>query len=487
MLVNNISFNNIFRKGSLAAHTLLAVLAVQCITGCKKLVEADIPKNMQTQANVFTSNSTANAAVNGLYSSLSQSGSSPLNGGLSQMLGLAADEFYFTGSRDAIDQFTANNIAVLGNSDNLTLWSNPYSLIYQTNAIIEGLALPSSMVADSLKKQYTAEARFVRGLCHFYLTNMFGKVPLITTTDINITASLPRNTVDEVYSKIIEDLTYAENTLARDYKYSPTAGDRTRVNKWAASALLARVYLYRGQWEQAARKASMVIDSAGIYSLADISTSSPFYKNNAEAIWQYYSYLTPTSGYTSEGAIFRPGTGATTCYALRSGLLNSFQAGDKRKASWTMNFTITITGVSTTYTVPLKYKNNSATSNTGGALEGYTPLRLAEQYLIRAEALARTGSLTGTADLNKIRKRAGLGEIFPATPAALLDSVAKERQIELFAEMGHRWLDLKRTNTADAVLKVLKPNTWKSTAVLFPVPEEAFRSNSSLLPQNDGY
>jgi hypothetical protein len=486
MLLNHISHTGIFKKGKLAVQSLAVLLAAHCVSSCKKLVEADIPKNMQTQSAVFTTNSTANAAVNGLYTNVS--GIGLLNGTASQMLGLSADEFYFTASRDSYDQFTANTIATLNNSDNLSLWSNPYATIYQANAIVEGLALPSSLVSDSLKKQYTAEARFVRALCHFYLTNMYGKVPLITTTDITVTASQPRNTVDEVYTKIIDDLTYAENTLAKDYRYSPTAGDRTRVNKYAASALLARVYLYRGQWEQAAKHASLVIDSAGLYSLADITTSSPFYKNNAEAIWQYYSYLTPTSGYTVEGSVFRPSSAATTCYALRDGLLNSFEAGDKRKTSWTMNFTVTITGVSTTYTVPLKYKNNSSTSNTGGILEGYTPFRLAEQFLIRAEALARSGNVAGgTADLNKIRKRAGLGDVNPADATALLDAIARERRIELFAEMGHRWLDLKRTNTADAVLKVLKPNSWKATAVLYPIPEEAYRSNTALLPQNDGY
>lgn len=471
----------------MAMQALVVLLAAQSVTSCKKLVEADVPKNLQTQQAVFTTNTTANAAVNGMYSAIS--GTSFLNGPVTQMMGLSADEFYFSAARDAYDQFTANTISFQANNDNLSLWSSPYSVIYQANSIIEGLALPSSLVADSLKRQYTAEARLVRGLCHFYLTNMYGKVPLITTTNINITASQPRNTVDEVYTKILEDLTYAENNLAKDYRYSPTAGDRTRVNRWAASALLARAYLYRGQWAQAAQYASKVIDSAGIYSLADITASSPFYKNNAEAIWQYYSSLQPTTGYTAEGTMFRPTAASVACYALRPELLNSFEAGDKRKQSWTMSANITVAGVTNTYTVPLKYKNNSATvSYTGGALEGLTPLRLAEQYLIRAEALARLGRVTeGAADLNRIRRRAGLEDVNPADATALLTAVAKERRIELFAEMGHRWLDLKRTNTADAVLKVLKQATWKATAVLYPVPEEAYRSNPALLPQNDGY
>lgn len=487
MLSNYISSEKIFSRGKVMLQALAVLMATQSVLSCKKLVEVSTPVNKRDAETVFTTNATANAAVNGMYSSLSQSTNFVFNGNITQFLGMSADEFYYTTSKANYDQFTANTLPTINNSDNYGLWSNPYAIIYQSNAIIEGLAATDSNVSDSLKKQYTGEAKFVRAFSHFYLTNLYGKVPLITTTDVNVTATEARTAVDDVYAKVIEDLQYAYNNLAADYKYSPTAGDRTRVNKWAAAAMLSRVYLYRSQWDSASRYASLVIDSAGLYSLVpDIAASSPFYKNSTEAIWQYYCYLTTTSGYTEEGYILRPTTTNTACYALRDTLLHTFETGDKRKTNWTMSFTPS--GSTTSYTVPVKYKNNSTTSNTGGTLEGYTVLRLAELYLIRAEARAHLSNFTGAAsDINVIRTRAGLTGIAAADGTTMLAAVAKERQIELFAEMGHRWLDLKRTGTADAVLSVIKPTSWKSTAVLYPVPEEASKSNPNLLPQNNGY
>ncbi|BAV08922.1 RagB/SusD family nutrient uptake outer membrane protein [Filimonas lacunae] len=475
------------RKGKMFLPALATLFASQAMFSCKKALDPEVPASRTPAALVFNSNNTANSAVAGMYSTMSQSSTPVFNGVFTAFAGMSADEFTYTSTaKDSYNQFMANNLLTINNSDNYALWSNPYTIIYQANAIIEGLANAESKVSDSLKVQYTAEARFVRAFSHFYLTNMYGKVPLITTTNINVTATQARASVDEVYAKIIEDLTYAENNLAKDYKYSSTAGDRTRVNKWGAAAMLARVYLYRGDWTQAAKHASLVIDSAGLYSLVNISTSSPFYKNSAEAILQYYPLVTATNG-TYEGTQFRPASATTTTvYNLRDTLLNSFETGDIRKTSWIMNYTPT--GSAITYKVPLKYKNNSSTTSyTGGVLEQYTLLRLAEVYLIRAEALAYSNVAAGAIDLNKVRNRAGLGNVDPADQAALLKAVAHERQIELFAEFGHRWLDLKRTNTANALFSVLKPATWKATAVLYPVPEEASKSNPNLLPQNEGY
>lgn len=482
----NISSVKMIGKGKMALRSLAVLLLVQNLSSCSKMLDVDVPKNMRESETVFNSNTTANAAVNGLYSLMYSGTNNIFNGQLSQLTGMSADEFIYSASRDSYDQFTANTLPTLNNSDNVALWTQPYTFIYRANAIIEGLSSSSSQVSDSLKKQYTAEARFIRAFCHFYLTNMFGKVPLITTTDVTVTALQPRASIDTVYGKIIEDLLYAENTLAKDYRYSPTSGDRTRVNKWAAAALLSRVYLYRQQWDLAAKQASLVIDSAGLYTLADISTSSPFYKNSTEAIWQYYT--SPTNIYgTNEATIFRPTSATVAYYPLRDTLLNSFEASDKRKANWTLSFTPS--GSSVSYRVPLKYKNVASVSYTGSILESYTLLRLSEQYLIRAEALAHssTNLTQAISDLNKVHNRAGLGTITPGDATSLLTAIAKERQLELFAEMGHRWFDLKRTNTADALLKVLKPATWKSTAVLYPVPEEAILSNYNLLPQNSGY
>jgi hypothetical protein len=134
------------------------------------------------------------------------------------------------------------------------------------------------------------------------------------------------------------------------------------------------------------------------------------------------------------------------------------------------------------YYYPYKYKSLVFGANA----EYYTLLRLAEQYLIRAEARAEQGNVSGAqADINVIRNRAGLGNTTAGDQASLLAAVAQERRIELNCEWGHRWLDLKRTGTASAVLGAEK-TTWTATGILWPIPSSEISANSNLV-QNAGY
>src|SRR5712671_6263028 len=95
--------------------------------------------------------------------------------------GLSADELTSYSTDPNFDQFYTNNL--LPSNANLTgYWSDSYQYIYGANSIIDGLA-KSNTVNASVKQQLTGEARFIRAFCYFYLTNLFGDVPLILTTD----------------------------------------------------------------------------------------------------------------------------------------------------------------------------------------------------------------------------------------------------------------------------------------------------------------
>lgn len=260
-------------------------------------------------------------------------------------------------------------------------------------------------------------------------------------------------------------------------------GESSRIyaNKYAATALLARVYLYLGLWSDAEVQASTVInDTKDLELLSDLN--SIFLKNSKESIWQLevvdrYPYA------TLEADSFIPSdSNSIPKYNLTSVLLNSFEAGDKRKIAWVGN-----SKVSTNfYYYPQKYKVKNGTS--GNITEYYTLLRLSEQYLIRAEARANQGKLTDAiSDLNVIRKRASLSDL-PSllNKTDVLTAVAQENKIEFFAEMGHRWLDLKRTKTANDVLGPFKGSNWQSTDQLFPIPASE-RSVNPNLTQNPGY
>ena len=114
-------------------------------------------------------------------------------------------------------------------------------------------------------------------------------------------------------------------------------------------------------------------------------------------------------------------------------------------------------------------------------------LRLAEIFLIRAEARAMQNNIDGAKeDINRLRTRAGLTNTTASSQSIVLNAIEQERRIELMTEFGHRWFDLKRTGRADMVLSLLKPASWSTTDQLYPLPLYELETNPALY-QNPGY
>ncbi|TEB41131.1 RagB/SusD family nutrient uptake outer membrane protein, partial [Flavobacterium circumlabens] len=111
------------------------------------------------------------------------------------------------------------------------------------------------------KKQLKGEALFVRALLHFYLTNLFGDVPYLTSTDYEQNSIVKKKSVTMVYTSAKEDLEQAIQLLPENY----VSEDRVRPNKYAAHALLARVDLYAGLWDEASNEASAVLNNTELY------------------------------------------------------------------------------------------------------------------------------------------------------------------------------------------------------------------------------
>lgn len=443
------------------------------------MIKIDPPLDQVVAKDVFESEVTAKAALSGLYSSFSQSQTQLQL--LTIIGGLAADELVYYQAVAGFSEVAANTYNS-ANTNVATLFSEFYSAIYKANSIIEGVSTGS--VSEALKLRLTAESKFLRAYCYFYLVTLFDAVPLVLQTDVNVTAMLPRASAEAVYTQIVKDLVEAKADLPEDYSNSATF--RYGVNKYAATALLARVYLFTGNNALAESSASEVIAKTDLYTLipsANLSTGV-FARNNTEAIFQFMAWLTSTNAYTSEGSTFIPSaTAASTSYGVSDAMFNSFGATDLRRAAWIRD--VTLSGV--TYHIPYKYKNTT-TVTTVSPGEYPTVLRLAEQYLIRAEARARIGSdITGAlADLNVIRTRAGIDVSTTTDATALIDEIIEEKHKELFLELGHRWIDLRRTGKIDAVLSGIK-TSWIPTAALFPIPQAAVDANNNLLPNNPGY
>ncbi|RZL01133.1 MAG: RagB/SusD family nutrient uptake outer membrane protein, partial [Pedobacter sp.] len=252
-------------------------------------------------------------------------------------------------------------------------------------------------------------------------------------------------------------------------------GKRTRANKWAATALLARVYLYTRNWADAEKQASMLLDNNSLFGLPR-NLAEVFTPSSNEAIWQLYNNDNGVTEYATQ-VIPNPSDPIPT-FVLTDELKNAFESGDSRIASWTA----TITYQGTTYTYPTKYKSRVQNANE----EYLTILRLAEQFLIRAEARAQQNNISGAkADIFSVRNRANLGETSANDKDALLLAIEKERQVELNTEWGHRWFDLRRTSRINEVLSAAK-SAWTATDALYPVPQIQ-RNNNPSLSQNLGY
>ncbi len=171
-------------------------------------------------------------------------------------------------------------------------------------------------------------------------------------------------------------------------------------------------------------------------------------------------------------------------YSLSPFLLAAFDADDERKDHWVGYFTPA--GGSAGYSYPYKFKKPYSTI--GAAKTDYSMvLRLAEQYLIRAEARLEMGDLGGAADdIDAIRvAHAHLPATTLGSETAVRAALEKERTIEFFYEWSHRWFDLKRWGKAGQVLSSVKPH-WRPEAEWYPIPQKERDANPNLT-QNEGY
>lgn len=482
------------KKYKIYAFTMI-VIAISIISGCKKLVDVKPPANELTENNVYTNDPTAIAVITGIYSQMSGNyyfGTAGAFNSLSEYAGLSADELtLWSGDSDQIpNAYYTNSLSpTIAGSE---FWDFYYNYISTCNLAIAGIS-SSSTLTPAVKNQLLGEAKFIRALSYFYLVNLYGDVPLVLGTDYKVNASLARTSKDIVYQQIISDLKDSQNLLSPtfvDVSLLKTTTERTRPTKWAATALLARVYLYTKDWADAKIQSSAIISNTSLFSLTPVN--NVFLMNSQEAIWQLQP-VDPDITNTQEGALFiLPPTGPSSGIPgnpvyLSQTQVGAFESGDQRRVNWVDSV---IVGTDTYY-FSYKYKINALFSPVG---EYEMVFRLGEQYLIRSEAEANLGDMSSAAvDLNTIRSRAGLSLSTMLTAGSSLTqaytALLHERQTEMFTEWGNRWLDLKRTGQIDNVMSVqasLKGGNWSSYQQLYPIGLSQIQTNPNL-KQNPGY
>ena len=452
---------------------VLALASLLAAGSCRKLLQVPTPQDEISAGEVFSSDSNALSALSGMYIQIMNNPQSLLNGGMSLYGGLSSDELNNTMPNAFIDEFRLDSLTA-ANLLCSNLYTGAYNTIYTANSMLAALQ-GANGVSPNMGSELQGEAEFVRALVYFYLVNLYGGVPLVTTTDFTVSSVQPQASVDDVYKQIVTDLQDAEGRLSVRYiSDSAYPGARTRPNQAAATALLARVWLYEGQWGRAELAADTVIANPRYQLVTDLN--QVFLATSPEAIWQLQPVYNNLA--TAEGNLFIPRSGAKPGYTLTPELLASWEPGDLRRAAWTDSVVSPAV-----YVYPYKYKE---ASNNPPNSEYEIVLRLAEMYLIRAEARAEQGNTAGAAaDLNIVRQRAGLPPTTATDPAVLLAAILHERQIEFFAEWGHRWLDLKRTGAVTSVLSAEKSH-WDVTDALYPIPANELTENPKLV-QNPGY
>lgn len=458
-------------KQSILYKIIFLLLVIYSLNSCESFTEIEAPQTQLSDKAVFENVNTANAAMADIYARLRDN--SMVSGsfdGLTSLMSNYSDELLFHGSNTDLEAFYNHSVNP-SNGNLATLWSTSYSQIYATNNFLEGLA-NSQLINQTDKDRLQGEALFIRAFIHFYLLNIFGDIPYIQTTDYTVNRVVSRMPQLEVWQMIKADLLRAETLIPDQY---PTT-ERVVPNKATVKAMLARVALYTENWTDAVVYTTAVIENP-LY-VWQSNLASEFLKDNPAIIWALHPGRTGFN--TLDAKTFVSSLTPPIKSTLSPDFVNTFETGDGRRTVWIR----TVKKGTASWFQPYKYKKTGVTTPS----QEYTILfRLAELYLIRAEARAHTRDEIGAAqDIDKVRTRAGLPPTTASGQANLLKAIAQERKFELFTEQGHRWLDLKRTGQADIVLGPIKPN-WTATQVVLPIPETELLLNQNLLPQNPGY
>ncbi|MBC6426839.1 MAG: RagB/SusD family nutrient uptake outer membrane protein [Ekhidna sp.] len=470
------------------------IIGLLVFSACEDKLEL-VPEQSISDELAFGDIATAQGVLIGTYNLLQDAESF---GGMIQLIDeYMADNVNFSGSFPDLQamnnyQQNANNTNVVTNA-----WRENYEVILGANAIIAN-ADAISDASDDEKNQLKGEARFLRAISYFQLCNMYAQpfgisngsnlaVPLYLEPFTGEVVLLERSTLTAVHAQIIDDLNEAIDLLPNEIKQG-------RASSLAATALLARVRLYRGEWQEAAELANTVINS-GEHTLAQDYT---FYNTvSPELIFTIENTTVDSdAGNEQQGnsydlyyeGVNDGGRGDAEFSAdLEAAFLQ--ETGDQRLALREMG--TNFTGADRFYSTKF---NDGANSTSDAPL-----IRIAEMYLIRAEALAELNGINQTSiDLmNPIRTRAGLAEWTIGSSSSkddFITAILTERRKELAFE-GHRRLDLLRRalplrTSASVPVGVERSSPVGLTAgdnlVIYPIPQREIDLNANL-QQNPGF
>lgn len=447
------------------------------LAGCEGFLELQ-PKSEASADNFYQTAKNFNTALMGAYGQLQQYPDMYI-----ELVSYRSDELTFgaptagTQDRYNIDKFTDDP----SNQILLDAWGDLYNGISRCNEIIE--RLPASEISEELKKQYDAEARFLRAYHYFNLVNFWGSVPLVLKP---LTAAealkIGRSPVGDVEASLESDLELAIEHLPTTF----AGNDAGRATSGAARTLLSKIYLRQEKYTEAANTLRPLIPLGGTYSLLpDISqVFSVTNKSNSEVVFAVRFNKEVSDG----GHPLWLTTNSADATLVPAGLLKAYETNDARRKL----LAYARSGASTTY-VMNKFMDVLSTATTRAGND-YILLRYADVLLMFAEASNEVGfTATGEAldALNRVRTRAGLeayrnGEL--DNQQRFRDAVLLERRLE-FPYEGHRYFDLIRSGTIKEEIQRYEEISVPDFRLLYPLPQSEIEKigNPSIFSQNPGY
>ncbi|MEP6926383.1 MAG: RagB/SusD family nutrient uptake outer membrane protein, partial [Ginsengibacter sp.] len=483
-------------------NTLLILSLLLSTTGCKKFITKNVvgqyPENefYQTQAQALQ-------AINASYQPLAFTTSN--NNRLWVFGDVASDDAVKGGNPgdqadiEFIDQFNINSI----NGNLASMWSLLYDGITRCNLVLN--KVPSIVMDKNLQIRILAEAKFLRAYYYFELTNIFGDVPIVLEPLNPDQLQIPQSTIQQVFETVIEpDLADAENGLAVSY----TGEDAGRATSGAATALLAKAYLFESKWDLAESTAAKIVNS-NVYDLMPVYTQNfnQKFKNNKESVFaiQHLTAQDPKLG-SELNQYFAPQIdGGYYFNAPTQNFVDEFEKTSAGIIDPRLDYTVgrdtmpwfngrlfdKAWSPSTGYLTRKHQQSLAEVKNKSDGNLNYIAIRYADVLLWYAEALNESGrSADALEPLNKVRKRARESYLYdslqigyPVIPAGLLPDVSStsqpdvrkaiqhERRVELGFEF-HRYFDLIRWGKDYATQALSdKPNFNYDLNKHFPIPQ----------------
>ncbi|MBC9795825.1 RagB/SusD family nutrient uptake outer membrane protein [Sinomicrobium weinanense] len=447
----------------------------------------------------------AELALAGVYSGFRQRSSGSGNPEIylipSLMSGVLTNNALFNTGAEALG-YVSNNPIPIGANAGLGAYSRMYDIVNRCNWLIEKISpLPEDVFSTQGRKaEILAETKAVRATANFYLLRLFGQFYDINSKyGISLRSeparsdeALPRNTVAEVYDAIIADLDEAITG-------APDLRAKYYTNKTYARGLKAKVMLYKGDYPAAVALAGEIIEGSGPdfglapdYTAIFTDHSTPALFDSPEILFASKGEPQASLGIGNFTGFWASVTPAYTAFGEQSVTIGSQNIiYDGTRISSTTFDTGDIYGFDT-------YKGNA--SENGDLYEMIYHLRMAEVYLIYAEAVARANNSVTTealAALNVVRIRGGAtttgGDGFETYPSSItleqfLEAVRIEKYVELGVETGEEWFDLVRYHFVDGFdVTTVKPSATDPDKYILPIDGTTIEAGGNVVEQNPGY